>query len=104
MRVQVYLVIVCVAVILFSAAFSVMNWSFFSRERVEASLSDVRDLMNALAGDVFLMCPKGSPPGEQYLYDVFMNVCRNRPQMKIYYKTNFGLHRWAVVARMRQIL
>jgi len=88
MKVQVYLLTLCIVLILFSAALGVMNWEYPPKEKVELSLSDVRDLMDALAGDVYLMCPKSSPPSEQYLFDVFMNMCRNRPQIKCYYKAD----------------
>jgi len=76
----------CVTVILLAAFVGIMNWRLPPEEEGEFSLGDVRSLIEASPGDVYLMIPKSSSPTEQGLYDIFMNVCRNTPQIKCYYE------------------
>jgi len=86
LRLQVMLTILCVLVIV-AAIFVGIGIRNNVVEPATSSLSEVKNIFNAPANTVYFMHPEDNP-GDQIVYDVLMNVCKNQPQVEIFYKLN----------------
>jgi hypothetical protein len=80
------LIILCI-VIIATAVFIRVEIQNNIVETHSSSLSEVEKVFDSSSNSVYFMHPEDNP-GDQMLYDTAMNLCRNQPQVEVFYKLN----------------
>lgn len=86
MRLQIVLTILCVVIIVVAVLVDV-NIRNNVFEPATSSLSEVEKVFDAPSNTVYFMHPEDNP-GDQVVYDIIMNACKNPTQAEIFYKLN----------------